>query len=458
MTKKIALFGGSFNPIGAHHIDIIKELIRDFDEVVVVLCGYRPDKQTTNDIESIHRAIMVDISLRGISSKLKVDYSDLIHDVFTRTYKLNKKYKSQGEVWHVVGMDLVCGGAKDVSEIQTSWVNGKKLWNELNFIVVKRTGYEFKKEDLPPHSRVITPDHSGSSTQIRNNVFNHRSIEGLVVPEVEKYIEKYNLYRGVFPQSKSILNMEEPRIKIVINDKDEKAGMIKNDLQKLADDKDPNLIVVIGGDGTMLRAIRKYWRMHLPFLGINTGHRGYLLNEGDVFAHKEFITYQLPLLQVDTKGINGIWKRNMAFADAWVERKEGQSAWVEVEMNRLKIKKVIGDGLLVSTPAGSTGYAQNISRFSIPPYARHLFLAGMNIADPVNWRDTIISRDAVVKFKNLDIKKRPVRCFVDGVLIGDVERMIVKQSRIAAVEIAFVSDLDIIEKHSRLNMPYLQSK
>src|SRR3989339_400058 len=398
--KKIALFGGSFNPIGTHHINIIKELVRDFDEVIVVLCGHRPDKATTNDIEPIHRAIMVDIALRGLSSKVKVDYSDLIHDMFTRTHKLDKKYSKDGEVWHVVGMDLIYGGARGESEIQASWQRGKELWCNLNFAVVER---------------------------------------------------------GVFPQPKAMMTIEDPGIKIVLNERDEKARNLRDNLKRLVDEDNPNLIVVIGGDGTMLRAIRKYWQLRLPFLGINTGHRGYLLNDGDVFTYKNFVVYQLPLLQVDTRRVDGRWRRDIGFADAWLERREGQSAWIEVEMNNGKIKKLIGDGILVSTSAGSTGYARNICKFSLPPYAHHLILAGMNIAEPVNWRDTIISRDATIKLKNLDIKKRPLRGFVDGVLIGEVERMNIKQSRIAAVELAFVPDLDIIEKHSRLNMPYLSS-
>ena len=49
--------------------------------------------------------------------------------------------------------------------------------------------------------------------------------------------------------------------------------------------EDPNRILVIGGDGVMLHAIRKYWRMRLPFFGINTGHLGFLLNDPqEIFA------------------------------------------------------------------------------------------------------------------------------------------------------------------------------
>ena len=85
-----------------------------------------------------------------------------------------------------------------------------------------------------------------------------------------------------------------------------------------------------------------------------------------------------------------------------------------------------------------------------------MYFAGINIAEPVNWRHTVISRDSIISFKNLDNKKRPIRGFVDGVSLGDVKEMEVKQSRVAAVELAFIRGYDIVEKHARLNLPYLK--
>ena len=64
--------------------------------------------------------------------------------------------------------------------------------------------------------------------------------------------------------------------------------------------------MVVGGDGTMLRAIRQHWRLRLPFFGINTGHLGFLLNdsaEADPAA-QELVLYHLPLLRVEVESLD----------------------------------------------------------------------------------------------------------------------------------------------------------
>ncbi|OGF25135.1 hypothetical protein A2303_02165 [Candidatus Falkowbacteria bacterium RIFOXYB2_FULL_47_14] len=458
MKRKVALFGGSFNPLGTHHINIIKKLLPEFDEIIVVLCGPRPDKATTNDIEPVHRAAMADLALRGLPEKVRVDHADLSNNVFTRTHELEKRYGIRGEVWHVIGFDLVQGGSEGRAAIQREWERGEELWKESNFVVVKRSGYEWNEADLPPRHTVISPDHSGSSTEIRNRVFNHKPVDDLVAPEVAAYIKRYNLYRGIFPQQKAILELNRLKPFFVADEKNGKAVEIKNRSGESAGLKEANAIVVIGGDGTMLRAIRKYWALRLPFIGVNAGHQGFLLNEGDPdILNKPFVVYQLPLLSVLIKNSKGERIQTVGFADAWAERRGGQSAWFEVKLDGCFIPKVAGDGLLVATAAGSTGYARHIAGFSLPPYASHLILAGMNIAEPANWKNSVISRDAAVEFKTIGGKKRPVRGFVDGVPLGDIESMRVSQSRVAAVELAFLRESDIVAKHTRLNLPYLIS-
>ncbi|MFH0892402.1 MAG: NAD(+)/NADH kinase [Candidatus Falkowbacteria bacterium] len=456
MNRKVALFGGSFNPLGTHHINIIKELLPNFDEIVVVLCGPRPDKATTNDIEPAHRAAMADLALKGLPEKVRVDHADLSNNVFTRTHELEKKFSVRGEVWHVVGFDLVQGGSEGRSAIQREWERGEELWEKSNFVVVKRSGYEWNEADLPPRHMVISPDHSGSSTEIRNRVFNHKPVEDLVTPEVAAYIKRYNLYRGIFPQEKAVLELSAPRPFFVINEKNDKAIKIKERIGAKADIKEANIIVVIGGDGTMLRAIRKHWTLRLPFIGVNAGHQGFLLNEDQPEILKnDFVVYQLPLLSVETRNGQGERRETVAFTDAWMERRGGQSAWFELKLDDRLIPKVAGDGLLVATAAGSTGYARHIAGFSLPPYARNLILAGMNIAEPANWKNIVISQDAIIEFRTIGGKKRPVQAFVDGVPLGDTESMRIKRSRVASVELAFLRESDIVAKHTRLNLPYL---
>ena len=84
MCSTIAVFGGAFNPPGRHHRAIAEALSRQFDRVVVVPSGPRPDKPSMQDVEPIHRAAMADMAFRGLAN-VRVDLFDLEEGTFTRS-------------------------------------------------------------------------------------------------------------------------------------------------------------------------------------------------------------------------------------------------------------------------------------------------------------------------------------------------------------------------------------
>jgi nicotinic acid mononucleotide adenylyltransferase len=84
MPDRIALFGGSFNPPGLHHRHIAGRLARDFDTVLVVPCGPRDDKATTNLLPPVFRAALADMAFEGMPG-VEVDLFDLEQDRFTRS-------------------------------------------------------------------------------------------------------------------------------------------------------------------------------------------------------------------------------------------------------------------------------------------------------------------------------------------------------------------------------------
>ena len=66
VPQRIAIFGGSFNPPGLHHRRLAETLARKFDEVRVIPCGPRPDKEATNAVPAIFRAALCDITFGGM--------------------------------------------------------------------------------------------------------------------------------------------------------------------------------------------------------------------------------------------------------------------------------------------------------------------------------------------------------------------------------------------------------
>ncbi|MGV3663758.1 MAG: hypothetical protein ACO1TE_26545, partial [Prosthecobacter sp.] len=120
-AQTIALFGGSFNPPGNHHAAIAGRLAEMFDEVRVIPCGPRPDKPVTGTVPPVFRAALADIVFGGLGKGIVVDLSDFEQDTFTRNYELQERFEAEGEVWHVVGEDLIVGGARGESAIQQTW-------------------------------------------------------------------------------------------------------------------------------------------------------------------------------------------------------------------------------------------------------------------------------------------------------------------------------------------------
>jgi NAD kinase len=458
MSKRIAVFGGAFNPPGLHHRTLAAELARHFDEVIIVPCGPRPDKPTTNDVDPVHRAIMDDMAFRGLDG-VRLELFDLEQATFTKTHELERMFAPEGEVWHVVGSDLVRGGATGESFIHRVWDGGPHLWNTLRFAVVPRQGFDHTTSDLPPNSVVVPveADIEGSSFAVREKAFRRERLDGLVTPEVASYIDRYRLYRGTVVGRTATWQFD-PRLRIVCDERNPKAVEIASAFRHLESDA-ANCIMVVGGDGTMLQSIRTLWRHRLPFFGVNAGHLGFLLNAReqvpDTFVPEEgLLLRHMPLLYVETFGVDGESRSDLAFNDTWIERAGSQTAWVEVKINgQVRIPKLVADGVLLATAAGSTAYARSMGASPLLADSPAMVLVGSNVMMPPGFRSALLSLDAEVEWTSLGGEKRPLNAYVDGVFQGQVRSMRARASRIAAVEIAFCPSHDMAEKIAQLQFP-----
>jgi nicotinate (nicotinamide) nucleotide adenylyltransferase len=452
MSKKIAVFGGSFNPPGIHHRAIAEELSRHFDEVIIVPCGPRPDKPTVSDIDPVHRAIMTDLAFSGLP-RVRVDLFDLERAEFTRTHRLDEIYRREGEVWHVVGTDLLSGGHEGRSLIHRTWERGAELWHKLNFAVIVRDGHEIESGDLPARHLRFVPASSGSSSDIRERAFKRLPISGLVAPQIEDYIGRYHLYRGLLPPQVVSMRLDRPKALIFADVRNPRALDIAASLEHLADSTDPNCVIVVGGDGTMIKAIRQHWRRRLPFIGINAGHVGHLLNDLDRngipdILEQELHAHQLPLLYSEVVCPDGQRQPGgYAVNDAWVERAGGQAAWIRTKINgETRLPKLVADGALVATAAGSTAYARAMGAKPILIGSRELLLVGSNVSEPHGWRTASLPLSAEVEFEVLEPIKRPIRAYIDGSDSGVVHSLGVRVSRVAAAELAFAPNRDMAVK------------
>jgi NAD+ kinase len=458
MSKTIALFGGNFNPPGLHHRALAEHLSKNFDEVIVVPCGPRPDKQIINNIDPVYRATMTDIAFRSLKN-VRVELFDLEQNSFTRTHALETKFAPEGEIWHVVGSDMVTGGKDGSSRIQRDWERGTELWANSKFVVVTRAGFPLDPKDTPPNAKVLDLNLEGASDVIRERLFRRERVNDLTDNEVLGYIERYGLYRGSLPRRINRHSFaKDLRLLLFYDERNPKAVEWAKRFEHLANPEDPNCVLAIGGDGTMLHAIQQHWRKRIPFFGLNAGHLGFLLNESqsvfDNFPKQDIILRHLPMLYVEMTTQSGEIKSMLSFNDAWVERATGQTAWLEVKINgQTKIEKLVCDGALVSTAAGSTAYARAMGASALLADTPAWLLVGSNVMFPANWKSAMLSVDAEVELNVLNSEKRPVSGFVYGIPMGHIRSMRSRMSRTACVEVGFLNQHDLAEKLAILQFP-----
>ncbi len=454
--RKVAIFTGTFDPPTTFHRKVAR-LVRDrgFDEVIVRPTGPRLEQTDGEHAAPLHRAVMADLAFRDLPG-VCVDLSDLDEGQFLDDYRFDELYAERGEVWHIISADFLAGGRNGRSAIQTRWENGQELWRNGRFVVLHPTGSIPPAEDLPPVSVLVAADDHVTTAQIRLRVFEGGRASPDVPEAVDAYIRRYRLFSDTPSPRETHIKLDDPRLMIVADSTNSKALSLLEQFRPL-ESSDPNAILVLGGDGTMLAAIRKHWRRRLPFLGLNAGHLGFLMNETlpRAMAGLELVIYRMPMLRVDTVSPDGRQARALAYADAWVERDTGQAAWLSLHVDgTLQVSRIVGDGLLVATPAGSSAYARAMGSTPVPLSAPVLTLAGSNIFQPRFWRPAALPESAVVRMTNLDgTGRRSIRGFLDGRLIGPVASMEVQVSSIAAVELAFTPQFDLSTRLLRSLFP-----
>lgn len=194
--KRIAIFGGGFNPPGLHHVYMLYTLLQEeFDIAVIPSGNSRPDKAIV-DVELYHRIRLIELGFKIFLGNdiVQLDLFDLENSVFTRTHELQERYETKGEVWHVVGADWVVGGRFGGSLVQLEWQKGQEIWKNFNFSVFEREGYRIMPGDLPPKSHLMSSLKEGSSSEIRERIAGGKPFDHLVMPDVAEYIREHQLY------------------------------------------------------------------------------------------------------------------------------------------------------------------------------------------------------------------------------------------------------------------------
>ena len=223
----------------------------------------------------------------------------------------------------------------------------------------------------------------------------------------------------------------------VVFDNKDLSKKIKNFLNKnlqIYSVKKSNLIIVIGGDGFMLSTLKKYNKLKKPFYGINSGNYGFLMNK---FSKKNTVKnlskarmVSIHPLEMLVKNKFNNKKRSIAINEISILRQSRQAASLTISNgSNLIIKKLVSDGVIVSTPAGSTAYNLSVHGPILSLDSKKLSISPISPFRPRRWKGRVISDKSNIVIKNLNSKKRPISAVADNYEVRNAKIIWIKQNK-----------------------------
>ena len=206
--------------------------------------------------------------------------------------------------------------------------------------------------------------------------------------------------------------------------------------------KNADAIVALGGDGTLLQALHHYHELGKPFYGMNRGSVGFLLNRYRTPKLPERLKRAqhvvLHPLRMKARTRDGKIHQALAFNEVSLLRQERLAAKIRVMVDGIeRMPEIICDGILLSTPAGSTAYNLSAHGPIIPLSSGVLALTPISVFRPRRWHGAVLPGNAKVRFDILESGHRPVSATADSTEVRDVTRVDVWESRTLGITLLF---------------------
>ncbi len=223
----------------------------------------------------------------------------------------------------------------------------------------------------------------------------------------------------------------------IISDKNLKSLKIKRSLSNILkkfNTKKTNVVIVIGGDGFMLQTLKKNKKSKKIFYGVNSGNYGFLMNK---FSSKKFLKnftkskiVSISPLEMFVKNKKNISKKYLAINEVSILRQSRQAASLSINHGSKQIiKELVSDGVLVSTPAGSTAYNLSVHGPILNLNSKKLSISPISPFRPRRWKGKIVSDRSKIFIRNLNPKKRPISAVADNVEVRNAKNIIIKTNQ-----------------------------
>ena len=206
--------------------------------------------------------------------------------------------------------------------------------------------------------------------------------------------------------------------------------------------KKADVIVALGGDGLMLQTLHKFMNSGKPIYGMHRGTIGFLMNEFSMESLPDrlaaaHITIIHPLV-MRARDAAGRVHEHRAINEVSLFRQSAQAAHLRVLIDgQERLAALIADGLLVSTPAGSTAYNLSVQGPIIPINASLLALTPISPFRPRRWRGALLPDKARVTIEVQDGDKRPVAAVADSDEVRSVRNVDIEMDHGVSINLLF---------------------
>lgn len=217
--------------------------------------------------------------------------------------------------------------------------------------------------------------------------------------------------------------------------------------------QDADVVVCLGGDGFMLETLHRIMSDHAttPVYGMNCGSVGFLMNafaEDDLPARlgraQAAVLHPLRMHAVTQ---TGAVEEALALNEVSLLRQLRQAAKIRITVDgRVRLPELVCDGVLVSTPAGSTAYNLSAHGPIVPLSANLLPLTPISAFRPRRWRGALLPSTADVLFEILELDKRPVAAVADFTEVRNVASVAISEDRSVITTILFDPEQGLSER------------
>jgi NAD+ kinase len=215
--------------------------------------------------------------------------------------------------------------------------------------------------------------------------------------------------------------------------------------------EEADCIVVLSGDGMMLRAFHETAELGIPIYGMNCGEIGFLTNvysDDDLISRIEnAVPLKIYPLKITATRSNGEAFSTIAINELYLLRESPQAAKIRVKVNDIvRINELICDGIIVATAIGSTAYNYSANGPIIPLGSALIALTPISTFRPRGWKGALLPSDTVFDFEIIDHDRREVCAVADYIEFRHVYSVKVQQENDLPLTLMFDRDNPLKDK------------